>query len=852
MNRFHAFSVTPALPPQLEPLRELAYNLRWSWDHHAVNLFRGMSPEDWERSGHNPVLLLGMLSLDRIRRLAEDSGFLREMATAHEAMAKHLREACWFQQVHADDVADTCIAYFSAEFGITECLAVYSGGLGILAGDHLKSASELGLPLVGVTLLYQKGYFRQYLNTDGWQQEKYPANDFNNLPILLEKQSDGLPVTITVDFPDRSVQAQVWKAQVGRVALYLLDTNLPENDPRDHNITHELYGGDKETRIQQEIMLGIGGFRALHALGIQPTVCHMNEGHSAFLALERARLFMAKTGCNYDMARQVTSAGNVFTTHTPVPAGFDIFHPALVQVYFENYAASLGLDFDEFMALGRVDGTDKESGFNMAVLAMKHAPYVNGVSALHGRVSREMMEPLWPGFRASEVPVSSVTNGIHTRSWLSKGMTDLLDKYLGENWSKDLPNGNVWDAADKIPGQELWEIHERQRLALVAYVRKRLRAQFEHRGLPRPDIEATSQALDPSTLTIGFARRFATYKRATLLLSDPDRLKRILTDPDRPVQFIFGGKAHPKDDAGKEFLRQIVHFANDPAVRDRIAFVEDYDIAVARTLVQGVDLWLNTPRRPYEASGTSGMKVVPNGGLNMSVLDGWWPEGYTADTGWAIGSGEEYTDPEYQDRIEAQELYEVLEREVIPLFYQRDDQGLPNEWIRLMRNSIRELSPLFNTNRMVREYCERSYLPASRRFIRLSGDGGKRAESLTEWRRRVRENWNYVRVESVSHEGDDTVTAGSELKVSAWVNLGALAPDDVAVQVYHGAVRSDAEMGDGEAIPMSLVAGSDGRYCFEGALTCNVSGMHAYAVRILPSHQDAVQPYDLPLIRWEE
>lgn len=850
MHQFHTFSVVPKLPDKLRPLEKLAFNLRWSWDSRLAELAKMLDSHAWEASCHNPVTMLGMVPQERLSQAAEDPVFIEHMETAYRELQDHLTGDFWFQQAHAD-AENVSIAYFSAEFGIAECLPIYSGGLGVLAGDHLKAASELGDPLVGVTLLYQKGYFRQYLNVDGWQQERYPSNDFSNLPINLMKKPDGSPVTISVDFPNRKVHAQVWEAKVGRVSLYMLDTNVALNDARDHYITNELYGGDQETRIQQEIMLGIGGTRALVELGISRTVYHMNEGHSAFLALERIRMLMQEKGISFDLARQITSAGNVFTTHTPVAAGFDVFHPAMMQVYFGDYAKSLGLEWEEFMALGRVDPSDKTSGFNMAVLAMKNSPYVNGVSKLHGQVSRSMVEPLWPGYSNEEIPVNSVTNGIHTSSWISADMARLFDEYLGFEWSSQVPKKEIWAKVDEIPDEELWAIHQRHRMKLVEFARKRMHEQLVQRNVHRREVDAAKNILNPEALTIGFARRFATYKRATLILSDPERLKKIISNTDRPVQFVFAGKAHPKDDAGKDYLRQIVHFAREESVRNHMVFLEDYDLATARKMVHGVDVWLNTPRRPMEASGTSGMKVVCNGGLNFSVLDGWWAEAYEPEVGWAIGSGEEYTDFAYQDRVEAQEMYELLEQDIVPLFYNRDQDDVPHEWIAKMKACMRKLMPVYSTCRMVREYTDRFYIPAGKRYQTFAGDDYSRAQSVVDWKKRIKANWSQVSVGEVKEEEGNLLTIGSEMKISAMVELGVLSPTDVSVEIYWGNIRTETGVVNGRTIRMTRIESKDGLHHYEGCIPCDNSGLHGYTIRVIPDHPDAVIPYDLNLITWE-
>ncbi len=650
MRPSHTFRVIPSLPASLERLRDLAYNLSWAWNHDAIDLFRRLDRDLWETTLHNPVLMLGTIRQERLEEVMADDGFMAHLERVGRDLDRYMQARNTWYSKNCPNGDGARIAYFSAEFGLTECLRIYSGGLGILAGDHLKSASDLGLPLVGVGLLYQQGYFRQYLNPDGWQQEQYPDNDFYNLPLTLERQLSGAPLTVEVEYPGRTVKAQVWRVQVGRVPLYLLDTNVEGNRPDDRDITDQLYGGDSDMRIRQEILLGIGGIRALEILGLRPTVCHMNEGHSAFLALERIRLLMQDCQLTFAEAREAAMAGNVFTTHTPVPAGIDRFHPDLIDQYFSGYYPRLGLSRHEFLGLGRMNPNDPNGYFCMAVLAMRLAYRINGVSQLHGRVSRQMWQEVWPQVPADEVPILGITNGIHPRSWISNDMAGLYDRYLGPRWSDRPADAKIWQQATRIPDEELWRTHERRRERLVTFARGRLRDHLEQQGGSPSEIGHADEVLDPEALTIGFARRFATYKRATLLFRDLERLARILGDKDRPVQLIFAGKAHPQDNAGKELIRQIIHLARRQEFRNRIVFLEDYDMDVARYLVQGVDVWLNTPRRPHEASGTSGMKATANGGLNLSILDGWWDEGYTPDTGWAIGGGEEYRDDQSTTR----------------------------------------------------------------------------------------------------------------------------------------------------------------------------------------------------------
>jgi starch phosphorylase len=860
------FTVLPRLPERLQALHKLAYNMWWCWNHEAVSLFRRIDADKFETLDHSPVKLLGAIEQTRLDELLHDDGFLAHMDRVEEAFDLYMTAPTWFQETYgpaasaktngdgsyAAAAADFSIAYFSAEFGIHESVPVYSGGLGVLSGDHLKSASDLGLPLVGVGLMYREGYFRQYLTVDGWQQERYPENDFFNLPLIPELKKDGSPVLVSVQLPGRDVYMRVWRIQVGRVPLYLLDTNIPQNSPEDKTITARLYGGDNDMRIRQEIVLGIGGVRALRALGIKPTVCHMNEGHSAFCGLERIRTFMEEMRVDFATAREAVAAGTVFTTHTPVPAGNDVFPPQLVEHYFGPMLPQLKIGRDEFLGLGRQNPHDPNELFGMTVLAIRLANVTNGVSKLHGGVSRRMWKNIWPELPDGEVPITSITNGVHTQSWVSADMIQLYERYLGPEWDGRPPDPQLWKRVESIPDAELWRTHERRRERLVAFARRRLKQQLKSRGAPPVEVARADEVLDPEALTIGFARRFATYKRGTLIFRNLDRLVALINDKDRPVQLVFAGKAHPKDHGGKELIAEIQHLARRPELRRRLVFLEDYDMNMARYMVQGVDVWLNNPRRPLEASGTSGMKVAANGGLNLSILDGWWVEGYAGDNGFAIGAGEEYTDLTYQDDVESRAIYDLLEQEIVPLFFTRTSDGLPRGWLRMMKRSISTLTPVYSTGRMVAEYMSTCYWPSGQRYLRLAAENLKKANELAGWRRRLGRGWTQVRVESVEANGADPMQVGGELQVKAAVNLGGFTPDDVEVQLFHGLVDSMGEIPQPRTVTMQPTGARQGSaWVFTGSIPCRTSGQHGYKVRVLPRHGDLANSYEPGLVCWD-
>ncbi len=844
------FTVIPALPKPLQRLRDVAYNLWWCWNPDAIELFRRLDADLWDEVGHNPVRQLSLLGQRRLEQAAADTAYLAHLDRVLDRFHVYLNGKTWCDEHHSE-LRQATLAYFSMEFGLHESVPVYSGGLGGLAGDHLKSASDLGLPLVAVGLLYRQGYFHQRLTADGWQLEEYPLLDYYQTPIAPVTVNGDQHLRVRVELGKRQAAIAAWRVLVGRVPLYLLDTDLPENDTPEREITQRLYSGDAEMRIRQEMVLGVGGVRLLDALGVEPAVFHMNEGHAAFLALERIRQRMERNGLHFGEAREAVAPSHIFTTHTPVPAGIDRFDRALMEKYFADYAPKIGLNLGELIALGQFNAANADEKFNMAILALRLSGQANGVSALHGRVSRQMWQPVWPGAPRDEVPITSITNGVHTRSWLSPEIDTLVGRYLGTGWLDHPADHQVWQRINEVPDQELWRAHERNRERLVAYARHRLKEQLRRRGSPPAEIKSADDCLDPEALTIGFARRFAPYKRGALVFRDTDRLVRIVGDRDRPVQFIFAGKAHPRDERGKEIIKTILGFVRREPFRRRMIFLENHDLAVARVLAQGVDVWLNNPLKPQEASGTSGMKIAPNGGLNLSVLDGWWPEAYDGENGWAIGDGQTYDDPEYQNYVEGEAIYDLLEKEVVPMFYDRTADGLPRRWIARMKASMRSICPRFNTTRMVEEYTTRFYAVAARRWVALSAEGFAAAKELAAWKQSMGGRWGEVRIEAVETDDRHELAVGSELRVRARVRLNEVSPDEVAVELYQGPVDATGEIIEGRSETMRCESEIDGgRYWFTGAITCRRSGRHGYALRVVPRHAHLAHRYDTGLVLW--
>ncbi|MBC9730573.1 glycosyltransferase family 1 protein [Streptomyces sp. TRM68367] len=844
MKAIRRFTVRPALPDPLRPLSDLARNLRWSWHAETRDLFQSVDPERWATSGGDPVRLLGSVPPVRLTELAEDRRFLRRLTAAADDLGDYLTGERWYQAQSAELPA--AVAYFSPEFGITAALPQYSGGLGILAGDHLKAASDLGVPLIGVGLLYRHGYFRQALSRDGWQQEHYPVLDPNELPLALLREPDGTPAQVTLALPGGTqLRARIWLARVGRVPLLMLDSDVEENDLGERGVTDRLYGGGSEHRLLQEMLLGIGGVRAVRTYcrltgHPEPEVFHTNEGHAGFLGLERIAE-LCEQGLDFDSALEAVRAGTVFTTHTPVPAGIDRFDRELVARHFGPGAELPRIDVERILRLGMETYPGGEPNlFNMAVMGLRLAQRANGVSLLHGNVSREMFSGLWPGFDPDEVPITSVTNGVHAPTWVAPEVFRLGARQIGPQRTEDamtVGGSDRWDAVADIPDQEIWDLRRTLREQLVLEVRERLRAAWRQRGAGTAELGWIDGVLDPDVLTIGFARRVPSYKRLTLMLRDRDRLMELLLHPERPIQIVVAGKAHPADEGGKRLIQELVRFADDPRVRHRIVFLPDYGMAMAQKLYPGCDIWLNNPLRPLEACGTSGMKAALNGCLNLSVLDGWWDEWFQPDFGWAIptadGAG---TDSDRRDDIEAEALYDLMEQRVAPRFYERGRHGLPDRWIEMVRRTLTLLGPKVLAGRMVREYVDRLYAPAARSHRTMDPDT---ARDLAGWKARVRTAWRDVTVDHVqTTAATPTAELGTTLGLRVRVGLGGLSPDDVEVQAVSGRVDEEDRITDASTVPLKPADGADqeGRWLYEGPLSLDRTGPYGYTVRILPAH----------------
>ncbi len=833
MAHIKLFSVEPTVPEELSFLDELARNMWWCWHNDAAELFRRIDPPLWNKCGKNPLLFLNNVPQNRFEELAEDEAFLAQLSEVQEEFRSEICHGTEDVCTHGNRE----VAYFCLEYGIHESIRLYSGGLGVLAGDHLKAASDVNASFLGVGLLYRQGYFRQYLNQDGWQQEHYPENDVHTLPLWRVRGDNGDQITVNVPLPEGQLKAVVWVLWVGNTPLYLLDTNIPENGPHYRGITARLYGGDHQMRLRQELLLAIGGFRALVAMGYDPAVCHMNEGHAAFLTLARLEYLMKNKGFSQETAQEIVRRSNVFTTHTPVAAGNERFHVDLVTPYLQALAEEIDIDPSQVLKWGMPQGTEDKEICN-TILALRMSYLSNGVSQLHGEVARNMWAHLWKERPTDEVPIGVVTNAVHAGSWAGEELQSLFDRYLGPSWRQDPQEAA--EAVDNIPDEELWRVHEFARTRLVRAARERMETQYRARNATESEIQRAANVLQSDILTIGFARRFATYKRATLLLRESERLKKLLRDDDQPIQLMFAGKAHPADDDGKALIRELIDFARQEGIRDRLVFLEDYDIALARQMVQGVDVWLNTPRRPLEASGTSGMKACLNGALHVSVLDGWWAEAYAQEFGWAVGDGEVFDDTEYQDMVETQALYNVLENEVIPAFYSRDTDSLPKEWLKKSKASIRNILKHYTTHRMFDEYRQSYYEVAQKAYKELTADSGRKAQELVEQRRRLEEHWDEIIVYEPEADRDvSMVKAGESFEVTVNVWLGELTPQEVDVQVYHGPVNSYQQIVESHCETMERPGKlKSGIYTYRQRLCCEQTGRFGFTCRVVPAGKD--------------
>ncbi len=842
------FTVRTVLPAKLAALEELATNLRWSWHPQTRDLFAAIDRDLWDDDDPDPVRLLGEVSARRLAELAADDSFVSWVDRCRDDLRAYLASDRWFQSLGPQ--APAGIAYFSPEYGIASALPQYSGGLGILAGDHLKTASDLGVPIIAIGLFYRAGYFRQSLSRDGWQQERYPVTDPDGSPVSLLREPDGTPARVAVGLPGgRFIAARVWVAQVGRVPLLLLDSDVEENGPAEREVTDRLYGGGTEHRLQQEMLLGIGGVRALRSYcrivgAPAPEVFHTNEGHAGFLGVERIReLVTANPSMTFDEALEVVRAGTVFTTHTPVPAGIDRFPVDLIAQHFGGDNASAGVPVDRVLELGAESFPGGDPAvFNMAVMGLRLAQRANGVSLLHGEVSRGMFGGLWPGFDSADVPITSVTNGVHAPTWVARSVLELAN-----GASVDIAEG--WEAIASAPDDRLWGIKRALREDLVRMARRRLRESWVNRGASDAELGWIDSVLDPDILTIGFARRVPSYKRLTLMLRDPARLRQLLTDPDRPVQLVVAGKAHPADDGGKRLIQQLVAFADDEEVRHRIVFLPDYDISMATTLYPGCDVWLNNPIRPLEASGTSGMKAALNGALNLSILDGWWDEWYDGENGWAIPTADGIDDAERRDDLEAEALYSLIENSVAPAFYARDERGLPPRWLAMVRHTLRILGPKVLASRMLREYVMRLYVPASLSERAAEAGDYAIARDLAGWKKSLRAAWAGIRIEHVEADGvGDAVMQGTPITVRAYVALGELTPDDVDVQVVCGRVDADDRLIEPAHVSMDVADGFAGnRWQFSKVVDLDRNGPFGYTVRVMPKHAGLAAAEELGL-----
>lgn len=851
MYVFNRITVNPQLPKRIEKLSEISNNLWWSWNTEFLRLLKKMDGDLWEQSGKNPVKFLKHISQERLEAMSKDIGFLKEYDKVVSNFDGYMNSKnTWFAKKYPEEKNDL-IAYFSAEYGIDETMPIYSGGLGILSGDHLKSASDLGIPLVAVGLLYKNGYFNQKINGNGDQETEYKNIDLYDLPIIPVKDNKGEDLTIYVKFPKRRLYLKVWQVNVGRVTLYLLDSDIEKNHEEDKDITLKLYGGDQEMRIRQEIVLGMAGVNLLKTLELEPTVYHMNEGHSAFLTLEIIKNIIKEKQVSFEVAKDIASSKTVFTTHTPVPAGNDIFPLDLVKKYFKDFWPRLGLSEEEFMKLGMKPCNELDNGFNMGILALKIAGKKNGVSKLHGAVSRELFGEVWPNIAASESPIGYVTNGIHTCSWLAPKLKELYNKYLIPFWQDSMHKDEIWEKVNNIPNDKLWQVHKERKEKLLQLVAKSTTERLRRSGYSYEEINEIVSKLNPDALTIGFARRFATYKRATLIFKDIERITQILNNNDKPVQLIFAGKAHPADKEGQDLIKYIHQISMMPQFKGKIFLLENYNIAMSRYLISGVDVWLNNPRRPMEASGTSGQKASVNGVINFSVLDGWWAEGYDQTNGWTIGTNAEYESYEAQDQADSQSMYRTLEEKIIPIYYDKDRNGMSKKWIEIMKNSIITTGGKYSTARMLVDYTNQLYMPLCNLTKKYYEDIDNVA-AYNSWKKDTYRDWKDIKITQVNNLDNITMDAGNNIEVSCEVELPNIDVENVTVEAYYGKILDNGVVENVSIIPMTLSDSDEEqkKYYFIAKIELTTGGNYGYTFRVMPKHEMLLEPANLDLIKW--
>ena len=853
MYIFNRVTVKPQLPERIKDLSRIADNLWWSWNTDFLKLFKDIDMDLWETVGKNPVKFLRLVSQEKLEAICVNQEFLKEYDKIVSDFDDYINSKnTWFRKNYPDNKNDL-IAYFSAEYGLDQILSIYSGGLGILSGDHLKSASDLGIPLVAVGLLYKHGYFHQKINGYGVQQEEYRDIDLNTLPIYPVKDVEGKDLLVYVNMPKKRVYLKVWEINVGRVKLYLMDSDIDANIPEYRGITSTLYGGNQETRIQQEIVLGMAGVSLLKVLGLNPTVYHMNEGHSAFLILELMKNVIKEKQISFDMAEEIVAAKTVFTTHTPVPAGNDIFPIRLVEEYFKDYWNRFSITREEFLRLGMKPDADLQSaGFNMGILALKYSGKKNGVSKLHGAVSRELFGEVWPNIASNESPIDYVTNGIHTCTWLAPNMKRLYNEHLKPYWQDDIQNDETWRAVKNIPDEELWAAHMSRKEKLIALVKENITTRLKREGYRYDEINQITSKLNPNALTIGFSRRFATYKRATLIFKDLERITQIVNDESRPVQIIFAGKAHPQDAEGKDLIKYIHEISMKPQFKGKIFILENYNISLSKYLVSGVDVWLNNPRRPMEASGTSGQKASVNGVINFSVLDGWWAEGYNQKNGWTIGTNAEYSSYEEQDRADSESIYQTLENKIIPIYYDKEENGISQKWIELMKNSIMSTGGKYSTSRMLIDYTKKFYMPLCNLYNKYYTDLSTVAEYNT-WKNNLYSNWNNITIKQEKGNLDNiTIDAGNKIEVKCKVYLPNISADSIEAQVYYGQIGENGVVDNIRIIPMKLIGKDEEKkeYEYQATIELSTGGNYGYTFRVMPKHEMLLDSANMNLVKW--